>query len=519
MLRRRMTPEAVRRSRVLVFRDHWRNVGMGFMPGQIQNVLHFGLSTGFQVYFENYGRYDWQRYFYGHGGMSLRWTHARARLWRHRFRSIGVLRPKLIEVKHEDSSGLGDDEWEESLVAALSNASTPWIVVNGWATVVSYVRVFAPAVKALRAANALAPIPVPSRTNASGPAATSQLPLLQALADFHLCRHCALIGALRPRRVLRRALTGSPVEQGKPLVCLKARTMYAEDKRFFPDDLPLSFAATDSLWVSYPDKMRDESFWGPRPRLRCKPTGPLAGSLSVRDPSGIDVVADAMVGARVALLDASSAGQPTTEGLAAFAASYAQVRSRAIEPDPKTGQRLILPSEAVGCARRLRKSLGSGAVIFVAVDAPRLQELLLNRLGTESFITPGTGVDPTNVFRDGDTTSSESRVHYKGQVTGKQDLQERNLIKVSLDYYLQGFCVTSLVLRSSAFYAAAVARTDPLRPMIIANATSRLVPKPGTCAQLLHRIGQADSAGMVRSSLAACQPHECNLRRCNLEAN
>eukprot|EP00967_Tisochrysis_lutea_P072101 scaffold95998_cov27-Tisochrysis_lutea.AAC.3 len=55
-------------------------------------------------------RYDWQRYFYGHGGMSLRWTHARARLWRHRFRSIGVLRPKLIEVKHEDSSGLGDDE-------------------------------------------------------------------------------------------------------------------------------------------------------------------------------------------------------------------------------------------------------------------------------------------------------------------------------------------------------------------------------------------------------------------------
>eukprot|EP00967_Tisochrysis_lutea_P072102 scaffold95998_cov27-Tisochrysis_lutea.AAC.4 len=99
-------------------------------------------------------------------------------------------------------------------------------------------QVFAPAVKALRAANALAPIPVPSRTNASGPAATSQLPLLQALADFHLCRHCALIGALRPRRVLRRALTGSPVEQGKPLVCLKVRrTPFSVNTRRAPPRL------------------------------------------------------------------------------------------------------------------------------------------------------------------------------------------------------------------------------------------------------------------------------------------
>ena len=126
---------------------------------------------------------------------------------------------------------------------------------------------------------------------------------------------------------------------------------------------------------------------------------------------------------------------------------------------------------------------------------------------------------PSPTISHAPTSQIQPSAAHPWQVTGKQDLQERNLIKVSLDYYLQGFCVTSLVLRSSAFYAAAVARTDPLRPMIIANATSRLVPKPGTCAQLLHRIGQADSAGMVRSSLAACQPHECNLRRCNLEAN
>lgn len=126
------------------------------------------------------------------------------------------------------------------------------------------------------------------------------------------------------------------------------------------------------------------------------------------------------------------------------------------------------------------------------------------------------------------------------QVTGKQDLNERNLIKVSLDYYLQGFCASSLVLRSSAFYSAAVARTEMVRPFLIANATASKryelgpkrdepVPKqdehavqaqPGRCALRLQRATRRE-AGLpyVRASLAACQAQECELRRCNLEGN
>ena len=36
--------------------------------------------------------------------------------------------------------------------------------------------------------------------------------------------------------------------------------------------------------------------------------------------------------------------------------------------------------------------------------------------------------------------------------------------QVSLDFYLQGFCVSSLALRQSAFYGAAMHRTAVLRP-------------------------------------------------------
>ena len=35
----------------------------------------------------------------------------------------------------------------------------------------------------------------------------------------------------------------------------KARTLYAEDKEFWPDSLPLTFAAADKLWTSYPERM------------------------------------------------------------------------------------------------------------------------------------------------------------------------------------------------------------------------------------------------------------------------
>ena len=35
--------------------------------------------------------------------------------------------------------------------------------------------------------------------------------------------------------------------------------MYAEDKRFFPDDLPATLAAADQLWLGYSakDKLAD----------------------------------------------------------------------------------------------------------------------------------------------------------------------------------------------------------------------------------------------------------------------
>jgi len=35
----------------------------------------------------------------------------------------------------------------------------------------------------------------------------------------------------------------------------KARTLYAEDKEFWPDSLPLTLAAADKLWTSYPERM------------------------------------------------------------------------------------------------------------------------------------------------------------------------------------------------------------------------------------------------------------------------
>jgi len=55
-LRHATPPEGMARTRVLVIRDHWLNVGMGFMPGHVKEMVHFGLATGIHVYFENYGR-------------------------------------------------------------------------------------------------------------------------------------------------------------------------------------------------------------------------------------------------------------------------------------------------------------------------------------------------------------------------------------------------------------------------------------------------------------------------------
>jgi len=85
--------------------------------------------------------------------------------------------------------------------------------------------------------------------------------------------------------------------------------------------------------------------------------------------------------------------------------------------------------------------------IYIHIYIEREREISRGRLGAvrdvapliafpfSRFITPGTGVDPTNVFRDGDGSSTDaSRKHYREQKTGRQDLQERNLIKVRPAY-------------------------------------------------------------------------------------
>ena len=43
-------------ARLLVVRDHWVNVGMGFMPQHASEVLHACMAAGIYLYFENYGR-------------------------------------------------------------------------------------------------------------------------------------------------------------------------------------------------------------------------------------------------------------------------------------------------------------------------------------------------------------------------------------------------------------------------------------------------------------------------------
>ena len=52
---------------------------MGFMPSHVATVVLFALSAGIYVYFENYVRYDWTRYFTGFAGLDLRWTVAKRR--------------------------------------------------------------------------------------------------------------------------------------------------------------------------------------------------------------------------------------------------------------------------------------------------------------------------------------------------------------------------------------------------------------------------------------------------------
>ncbi len=269
--------EGMAAARLLVVRDHWKNVGMGFMPPHVANLIVWAMSCGMYVYFENYGRYDWSRYFGGYAGLDLRWTPAKHRLWRSRFASLGVDRPDVVEVWREDGSGLGDEEWEASLASKLANRTCTWLVLDGWATTVNWHRVLRPAMRgaiearleATRPAASHIPLPVPPARRGAAPSAD--------------CLSCAVWALFRPRARTRAALAASPVSASAPLACLKGRTMYAEDKRFFPDETPLRWDAIDAMWTSYDEKklLGDETFWGPRERLRCVNTSqPSAAAAS-----------------------------------------------------------------------------------------------------------------------------------------------------------------------------------------------------------------------------------------------
>ena len=152
----------------------------------------------------------------------------------------------------------------------------------------------------------------------------------------------------------------------------------------------------------------------------------------------------------------------------------------------------------------------------MAVDAPRLQETIFTEMGRRAFITPGVGVDPTNEYRDGNPRAGLARPRV--QQTGRQDLAERNLIKVSLDYYIQGFCLSSITLRPSAFYAAAGLRTVAIRGAIWhavrANLTAQRAAAPPAAA-----LPACMSQGTRRHDhpgLEACQLELCGISACNL---
>ena len=114
--------EGMAHARLLVVNDHWRNVGMGFMPTHVANTLVLAMATGIYIYFDNYGRYDWSRYFYGQYGLDLRWTPARRRLWAARFGALGyggVLAAGFFGNRWELSSQWGAsysavDCWEQA---------------------------------------------------------------------------------------------------------------------------------------------------------------------------------------------------------------------------------------------------------------------------------------------------------------------------------------------------------------------------------------------------------------------
>ena len=92
---------------------------------------------------------------------------------------------------------------------------------------------------------------------------------------------------------------------------------------------------------------------------------------------------------------------------------------------------------------------------------------------------------------------------------------------MSLDYYIQGFCLSSLTLRPSAFYAAAGLRTNSIRDAIWRGLRTRAEINGtssgggGDGAPCAGAGGGGRRRGAI-PPLDACQSELCGIHDCNL---
>lgn len=140
------------------------------------------------------------------------------------------------------------------------------------------------------------------------------------------------------------------------------------------------------------------------------------------------------------------------------------------------------------------------------VDAPQLQQAISTKLGQAAFVTPGVGVDPTNEYRDAPLKELSGM-----QLVARQDLAERNLVKVSLDYYIQGFCLAALTMRPSAFYNAASRRLDAVRVAVWANVSQ------GVAAARSSSTRSCLSAKLGKPNIHTCVAATCKMRCNNMQ--
>ena len=117
------------------------------------------------------------------------------------------------------------------------------------------------------------------------------------------------------------------------------------------------------------------------------------------------------------------------------------------------------------------------------------------------------------------------RVH-ASRSQSRRDLAALSPQQVSLDYFIQGFCLSSLTLRGSAFYNSAASRTAAFRAFIGANATAPLCRCRAGDACGCQGGGRGSRGGGPRvepppcaaevARGGSCQGKVCGLARCNL---